>query len=90
MAELYYAIEQKRGPDQTPSRSTIIKDINATLFINEVKHFDDRNCEFIKFDAEECALGAILKAITDYKTLTGDVSAAMKALLGWTCQNLDA
>ncbi len=83
-------IEQKHNPSQTPSRSKIIKHINATLFINEVKHFDDRNDEFIEFDAEECAIGAILKAIADYKTLTGEESPAMKAFLGWTYKNLDA
>jgi hypothetical protein len=83
-------IEQKRNPSRTPSRSKIIKHINATLFINEVKHFDDRNDEFIEFDAEECATGAILKAIADYKTLTGEESAPMKAFLGWTYKNLDA
>ncbi len=83
-------IEQKHNPSQTPSRSKIIKHINATLFINEVKHFDDRNDEFIEFDGEECAIGAILKAIADYKTLTGEESPAMKAFLGWTYKNLDA
>jgi hypothetical protein len=55
-----------------------------------MKHFDDRNDEFIEFDAEECALGVIVKAISDYKTFTGDESPAMKAFLGWTYQNLDA
>jgi hypothetical protein len=60
-------IEQKHNPSHTPSRSKIIKHINATLFINEVKHFDDQNDEFIEFDAEECATGAILKAIADWR-----------------------
>ena len=42
------------------------------------------------FDAEECATGAILKAIADYKTLVGKESEALKAFLGWTYRNLDA
>jgi hypothetical protein len=40
-------IEQKRNPSQTPSRSKIITHFNATLFINEMKHSDNRNDEFI-------------------------------------------
>ena len=74
----------------TPSRSQVIKHINATLFINEMKHYDDRNEEVIEFDAEECAMGAILKAIADYKTLTHTESAAMKAFIAWTYVNLDS
>lgn len=78
------------APGATPSRSAVMTHINATLFINEMKHFDDRNDEIVKFDAEECALGAILKALADYKTLTGEESQAMKAFLAWTYLNLDA
>lgn len=83
-------IAQKQNPGKTPSRSAIIKHLNATLFINEVKHFDGENDEIIEFDAEECAMGAILKAIADYKTLTGEETAGMKAFLAWTFLNLDS
>jgi hypothetical protein len=75
---------------QTPTRSKIIKHINARLFINEVRHFDDWNDEFIELGDEECATGAILKAIADSRTLTGEESAAMKVFLGWTYKHLDS
>lgn len=82
------AINVNLGP--TLSRGAVIKHINAALFINEMKHFDNRNKEIIEFDAEECATAAILKVIVDYKTLTGEETQAMKAFLAWTYVNLDS
>ncbi len=75
---------------QTPSRSSIIKHIHKILFINELKHLDEKKEEIVEFDAEESAIAAILKAIIDYKTLTGEHSPAMKAFIGWTYVNLDS
>ncbi len=75
---------------ETPKRSSIISHIHRILFINELKHLDKGQDPIIEFDAEECALAAILKAISDYKTLTGAHTAAMIAFLQWTYVNLDS
>lgn len=79
-----------RNPGQTPKRSSIISHIHKILFINELKHLDKDKEEFVEFDAEECALAAILKALADYKRLTGEETEAMKAFLAWTYLNLDS
>jgi hypothetical protein len=78
------------SPGKTPPRSAMIKHINKLLFVNELKHLDDRNEEFVDFDAEECALSLILKAINDYETFTGKRSQSMEAFLAWTYINLDS
>lgn len=76
------------GP--TPSRGAVMKHIHKLLFINEMKHHDKDANDTIELDAEECALAAILKAVVDYKTLTGEETAAMKTLLGWCYKNLES
>lgn len=78
------------NPGPTPARSSIISYIHKLLFVNELKHLDAKKAETVTFDAEECALAAILKAMADYKTLTGEQTGAMKALLGWAYKNLDS
>jgi hypothetical protein len=82
--------ELKSPKMPTPARSGIIKHIHDVLFVNHTKHLDKGQDVIVKFDAEEAALAAILKAMVDYKTLTGEHTQAMKAFLGWTYQNLDS
>jgi hypothetical protein len=79
-----------KNPGKTPKRSSMISHIHKLLYINALKHFDEKTDEFVEFDAEECALAAILKAMADYKTLTSKHSEAMKAFLAWTYENLDS
>jgi hypothetical protein len=79
---------KKLGP--TPSRGAVVKHIHKLLFINEMKHHDKDAQDIIQLDAEECALAAILKAVVDHKTLTGDETDAMKALFGWCYKNLES
>lgn len=79
-----------RSPEKTPSRSFVISHIHKILYINALKHFDKKTEEFVEFDAEECAIAAILKSMVDYKTLTGEHTDAMKAFLAWTYQNLNS
>ena len=86
-------MEGKRNPGKTPPRYKMITHVHKVLFMNEVKHLDDareEGDEIVEFDAEEAALGAILKAIADYQALTGERSPAMNAFLGWCYQNLDS
>jgi len=78
----------KLGP--TVTRSALMTHINKILFINALKHHDPGRDEFVEFDVEEAALAAILKAVTDYKTLTGTETKAMKAFLTWCYLNLES
>jgi hypothetical protein len=79
---------RKLGP--TVARSALMTHINKILFINALKHHDPKDDEFVEFDAEEAALAAILKAVADYKTLTGTETEAMKAFLAWCYLNLES
>ena len=83
-------VNEFKNPGPTPKRNAIIKLIHENLFINKLKHHDPATDEIVEFDAEECALAAILKAMSDYKTLTGHFSQSMTAFLGWTYKNLDS
>jgi hypothetical protein len=86
-------LESKRHPGKTPPRYKMVTHVHDVLFVNEVKHLDDareEGDEIVEFDAEEAAIGAILKAIADYQTLAGERSQAMNAFLGWCYQNLDS
>ena len=79
-----------KNPGKTPKRSSIISHIHNILSINALKHHDEKTDPFVEFDAEECALAAILKAMVDYKTLTGEHTKSMNAFLAWTYLNLDS
>ena len=79
-----------RNPGQTPKRSAIMSHINKILFINKLKHFNEEEQELVEFDAEKCAIVAILKAIVDYMTLTEKHTEAMKNFLAWTKENLNS
>ncbi|WP_212787069.1 hypothetical protein [Ferrigenium kumadai] len=79
-----------RKPGDTPKRSSVISHIHNLLFVNALKHHDKKTEAHVEFDAEECALAAILKAIVDYETLTGEHTEAMKTFLTWTKLNLNS
>jgi hypothetical protein len=80
----------KENPGQpTPPRYEMMTHIHEVLFLNEIKHLDKKRLEIVELDAEECAMASILKAITDYQTLTGEQSDSMKAFMGWCYQNLE-
>jgi len=78
------------NPGHTPKRNAVITHIHNVLSINEIKHFDPGDPEIVNMDAEENALAAILKAIVDFKTLTGKFSPAMNAFMSWCYVNLDS
>lgn len=63
--------------------------INDTLFINDLKHMDDDEDGFIVMDVDECALGAILKALANYVILAGSKKDFVQAFLAWVRLNLD-
>lgn len=63
--------------------------INDTLCINDLKHMDADDDGFIVMDVEECALGAILKALANYVLVAGGDKDFVVAFLTWVKQNLD-
>jgi len=65
------------------------KAINDLLFINQLKHMDERDDGFIDLDREECALAAISKALVNYVALVGDQKDIVLAFKAWAWKNLD-
>ncbi len=65
------------------------KDINDTLHINALKHLDPGEDEYVSLDADECALGAILKAIANYNMLEGKNENLINGFRAWAQINLD-
>lgn len=75
------------GPAET--REIRGKAINDTLFINHLKHMDDDDDGYIEIEPEECALGAILKALANYLQVHGHQRDLFNAFRLWMTQNLD-
>lgn len=65
------------------------KDINDTLHINSLKHLDPGEDEYTTLDADECAFGAILKAIANYNMLEGKNENLINGFLAWAQINMD-
>jgi hypothetical protein len=65
------------------------REINDTLFINDLKHMDESEDGYIIMDVEGCALGAILKALANYVTIAGRDKDFVRAFLAWVQLNLD-
>lgn len=70
-------------------REELGRELNDTLFINQLKHMDDDDDGYIEFDPEECAIAAILKAIANHVQLTGKRDDFVLAFLAWVKLNLD-
>ena len=75
------------GPDET--REIHGKAINDTLSINQLKHMGDDEDGYIEIEPEECALGAILKALVNYLQIKGHQPDFFNAFRLWMTQNLD-
>lgn len=75
------------GPGRT--KESHGKNINDTLFINDLKHMDEGEDGYIDTDVDECALGAILKALANYIIVAGRDKDFVKAFLAWVQLNLD-
>ena len=68
---------------QTPAKAKFAKHINDQLKINDLKHMDEGGPDEIAFDPDISALGAILKAIANHKTLVPEHPDFIKAMLQW-------
>jgi len=65
------------------------REINDTLFINHLKHMDEDEDGYIDINLDECALGAILKALANFVIISGREKDFVKAFLYWVRINLD-
>lgn len=65
------------------------REMNDALFINQIKHMDDDDDGIIELDPDECALGAILKAIVNYNRLAGEPNDLNSGFKVWMRLNLD-
>lgn len=68
---------------QTPAKAKFAKHINDQLKINDLKHMNEGGPNEIAFDPDVSALGAILKAIANHKTLVPEHPDFIKAMLQW-------
>lgn len=85
-----HLIEKQQGTEgNKETRETYGKQINDTLFINQLKHFDDHEDGYIEIEPEECALGAILKAFANYQQIKDHQPALFAAFRQWMSGNLD-
>lgn len=75
--------------ERSESRQIYGKKVNDTLYINAMKHFDRGDDEFIEFDPEVCALGAILKALANFVQIASREKDFVKGFLAWVKSNLD-
>ncbi len=65
------------------------REVNDTLFINDLKHMDSIKDHSVTFDAETCAIAAILKAVANIVDLGGREFDFVQAFLAWVRLNLD-
>ena len=75
--------------DEKKSVTEVGREINDTLYINALKHMNPGDSPTISLDAEEAALGAILKAMANYVMLRGNKVCFVQDFLKWVRENLD-
>lgn len=71
------------------SRQQYGREVNDTLFVNDLKHMDSPEDNSVTFDAETCAIAAILKAVANIVDLGGREFGFVQAFLAWVKLNLD-
>jgi len=74
---------------EIPPRGKYTTHINNILMINALKHMDEGDAEDLELDVDECAVGAILKAVANYRKLVESDPDFIKAFFAWTWQNMD-
>ena len=63
------------------------REINNLFSINDLKHMDKGCSGYVSLDLEECALGAVSKAIANYIRLAGRDKDFIKVFLYWIQSN---
>lgn len=74
---------------ESRTRKQIGKEINDTFFINSLKHMDPGDNDYVEIDIEECALGAILKALANYNQLENKNEELIQGFGYWLRSNVD-
>lgn len=74
---------------ETPPKAKFAKHINDRLNINDLKHMDGGGAEEVLIDVDLSALGAILKAIANHRTLVSEDPDYIKVVLHWTWMFFD-
>ncbi|MNI98989.1 hypothetical protein D3C73_1579540 [compost metagenome] len=59
------------------------------FFINQLKHMDPGDDGYIDLEPEECAVGAILKALANYVKIAEQRKSFVDVFLIWAKLNLD-
>lgn len=76
--------------EQERTRAEVGNAINDMLHINEMKHFDSGDDDFVTIDdLDECAFAAILKGMANYVTLAGKNDDWVVAFFLWVKENMD-
>jgi len=65
------------------------REINDVLFINDMKHMDKDEDGLIDMDPDECAFGAIMKAMVNFIAIVGRKHPLATAFLLWVRKNMD-
>jgi hypothetical protein len=69
---------------ETPKKAKFARHINDQLKINDLKHMNPTDEDEVRLDTDISALGAILKAIANHRTLVPENPDYIKAMLQWT------
>lgn len=65
------------------------REINDMFHINALKHMDSEEDNTVTMNLREAAVGAILKALPNYKVLRGKNKDFIESFLMWIRMNLD-
>ncbi|NBB33762.1 hypothetical protein [Pseudomonas sp. BC115LW] len=71
------------------TREELGREVNDMFFINQLKHMDPGDDGYIDLEPEDCAIGAILKALANYVTLVEQRKSFVDVFLVWVRLNLD-
>jgi hypothetical protein len=87
--ETFTEILSREDDDETMTISRMGSHVNKILSINELKHLDKGDDDYVLMDTEECAVATILKALANFVTLRGNEIDFVRAFLLWVRLNLD-
>jgi hypothetical protein len=65
------------------------RQMNDVLNINDCKHMDPGDADYVDIDVDGAALGAILKACSNHFELLGKRESFVEAFLYWVRENVD-
>lgn len=79
----------KSENDPSKTREQMGREINDMFHINALKHMDHKDDTTVTMNLRAAAVGAILKALPNYKDLRGNKEDFVKSFLAWIKVNLD-